>query len=59
MALTIQGYRIAKSDVPNLKHLKGLLTVRPYIPSVFVKPQFVTKYPVFKESEGNLKASKL
>ena len=51
MALTIQGYRIAKSDIPNLKHLKGLLTVRPYIPSVFVKPQFVTKYPVFKESE--------
>lgn len=51
MALTIHGYRIAKSDVPNLTHLKGLLTVRPYVPSVFVKPQFVPKYPVFKESE--------
>ena len=51
MALTIHGYRIAKSDVPNLTHLKGILTVRPYIPSVFVKPRFVPKYPVFKESE--------
>ncbi len=51
MALTIHGYRIAKSDVPNLEKLRATLTVRPYVPSVFVKPQFVTKYPVFKESE--------
>jgi superfamily II DNA or RNA helicase len=50
MALTIYGYRIAKKDVPNLAQTKGILTVRPYIPSVFVKPQYVTKYPVYKES---------
>jgi superfamily II DNA or RNA helicase len=50
MALTIHGYRIAKKDVPNLTHTQGILTVRPYIPSVFVKPQYVTKYPVYKES---------
>jgi superfamily II DNA or RNA helicase len=51
MALTIHGYRLAKSDVPNLHHLKGILTVKPYIPSVFVKPQFVKRYAVYKESE--------
>jgi hypothetical protein len=46
MALTIHGYELLKTDVPNLHHLKGLLTVKPYIPSVFVKPQYVQKYPV-------------
>lgn len=51
MALTIHGYRIAKKDVSNLNHLKGVLTVKPYIPSVFVKPQYVQRYPVYKESE--------
>jgi superfamily II DNA or RNA helicase len=51
MALTIHGYRLAKSEVPNLHHLKGILTVKPYIPSVFVKPQFVQRYAVYKESE--------
>ena len=51
MALTIHGYRIPKTDVKNALLLKGILTVKPYIPSVFVKPQFVTRYPVYKESE--------
>ena len=51
MALTIHGYRVAKKDVENLAVLKGRLTVKPYVPSVFVNPQFVTKYKVFKESE--------
>jgi len=51
MALTIHGYRIPKTEIQNLLHLKGVLNVRPYIPSVFVKPQFVTRYPVYKESE--------
>lgn len=54
MALTIHGYRIAKKDVPNLHHHKGLLTVKPYVPSVFVKPQYVQRYPVFKETEEYL-----
>ena len=50
MALTIHGYRVAKTDVKNLVHLKGILNVRPYVPSVFVKPQFVQRYPVYLES---------
>ena len=54
MALTIHGYRIAKKDVTNLHHHKGLLTVKPYVPSVFVKPQYVQRYPVFKETEEYL-----
>lgn len=52
MALTIHGYQIAKKDVPNLHHLKGMLTVKPYIPSVFVKPQYVPRYPVYVESDN-------
>ena len=49
--LTLHGYRIPKSEVSNLIHLKGCLTVRPYIPKVFVDPRFVARYPVYKESE--------
>ena len=49
--LTIHGYRVDKTTVKNLHDLKGKLTVRPYVPSVFVKPQFVPRYPVFNESE--------
>lgn len=52
--LTIQGYCIAKKDVPNLHHLKGCLTVKPYIPAVFVKPQYVQRYPVYVESEQHI-----
>ena len=51
MSLTIHGYRIAKTDVKNVLSLKGILTVKPYIPSVFVRPQFVTKYAVYRETE--------
>jgi superfamily II DNA or RNA helicase len=50
MALTIHGYRIPKQDIDNLTHLKGRLTVKPYVPTVFVNPRFVQKYPVYKES---------
>jgi len=51
MALTIHGYRIPKIDVKDVLSLKGVLTVKPYIPKVFVNPQFVTKYPLYRESE--------
>lgn len=51
MALTIHGYRIEKKGIENIHHIKGTLTVKPYVPSVFIKPQFVPRYPVFKESE--------
>lgn len=52
MALTIHGYRIAKPA--NAHHVKGILTVKPYVPSVFVKPQFVPRYKVYQESEEHL-----
>jgi superfamily II DNA or RNA helicase len=51
MALTLHGYRISKSDVDQLHQLKGRLTVRPYVPSVFVDARFVPRYPVYKETE--------
>jgi superfamily II DNA or RNA helicase len=54
MALTIHGYRLAKKDISNLHHQKGLLTVKPYVPSVFVKPQYVQRYPVYMETEEYL-----
>jgi len=52
--LTLQGYKIDKNKVPNLIQLKTALTVKPYIPSVFVKPQYVQKYPVFTETKDHL-----
>jgi superfamily II DNA or RNA helicase len=52
--LTSRGYQILKKDVPNLHHVKGVLNVKPYIPAVFVQPRFVTKYPVFTETEEYL-----
>ena len=54
MALTIHGYRLLKKDITNLHHLKGLLTVKPYVPSVFVKPQYVQRYPVYLETDEYL-----
>ena len=50
MALTIHGYQVPKKDIENLTQLKARLTVKPYVPEVFVNPRFVQKYPVFKES---------
>ena len=52
--LTLQGYKLDKTNVPNLVQLKTALTVRPYIPSVFVKPQYVQKYPVFVETKDHI-----
>jgi superfamily II DNA or RNA helicase len=54
MALTLKGYRLPKAIIKNLKELKGTLTAKPYIPSVFVKPQFVQKYPVYVETEDDI-----
>jgi len=52
--LTLQGYKLDKNSLPNLIQLKTALTVRPYIPSVFVKPQYVQKYPVFVETKDHI-----
>ena len=54
MALTIQGYQVSKKQVENIHHLKGLLTVKPYIPSVFVRPQYVQRYPVYFETDDHM-----
>jgi superfamily II DNA or RNA helicase len=53
MVLTIHGYKLAKKDVPNLDSLKARLTVKPYIPKVFVDPRYVQKYQVYVESAEN------
>jgi len=53
-SLTRNGYKIAKSSLPNLAELQKELTVKPYIPTVFVKPQYVKKYPVYHETENFL-----
>jgi superfamily II DNA or RNA helicase len=49
--LTLRGYRIEKkgNDV-----IRGTLTVKPYVPSVFVNPQYVTKYKVYNEDSNYL-----
>jgi len=52
--LTLKGYQVAKKDIPNLVTLKGVLTAKPYVPAVFVKPQYVTKYPVYLETETHM-----
>lgn len=54
MDLTIHGYKVPKKDIPNLDALKARLTVKPYVPKVFVDPRFVQKYSVFQESVDNL-----
>jgi superfamily II DNA or RNA helicase len=52
--ITKSGYSIEKSKVPNVVQVKKLLSVKPYIPSVFVKPQYVTSYKVFTETDTHL-----
>jgi superfamily II DNA or RNA helicase len=49
--LTLQGYRVRKAGLEKEHHIKGLLTVKPYIPSVFVKPQYVSRFEVFRECD--------
>lgn len=52
--LTLQGYRVEKKNISNLSRQKTMLTAKPYIPSVFVKPQYVQKYPLYTETERYL-----
>jgi superfamily II DNA or RNA helicase len=52
--LTLQGYKISKSLLDKEHHIKGLLSVKPYIPSVFVKPQYVQRFEVFREDTDSL-----
>jgi superfamily II DNA or RNA helicase len=52
--ITKAGYGIEKSKLTNLTQVKALLTVKPYIPSVFVKPQYVTSYKVYTETATHI-----
>jgi len=50
--LTRKGYKIAKKE--DDKILRKQLTVKPYVPSVFVRPQYVKSYKVYYETESFL-----
>lgn len=51
--LTLNGYRIHKEKLP-VDQVRKLLTVKPYVPTVFVNPKAVPKYKVYKETEDSL-----
>ena len=51
--LTLQGYRVEKSKI-DVENVKKILTVKPYIPKVFVNPQFVQKFKVYTETPTHL-----
>jgi len=46
--LTLKGYRIPKSE--NIHELRKILSVKPYVPAVFVNPRYVQKYSVYEET---------
>ena len=48
--LTIQGYKIPKTKI-DYHHIRGSLTIKPYVPAVFVNPRYVQKYQIYKETE--------
>jgi superfamily II DNA or RNA helicase len=54
MALTLHGYRIPKTDGALIASLRKQLTVKPFVPSVFVPSHAVPRYPVFHESADYL-----
>lgn len=51
MELTRNGYKIPKEG-NNIVSLRKQLTVKPNVPAVFVRPQFVKPYKVFHETEN-------
>lgn len=49
--LTLNGYRLSKSTNPPLEELRKTLTVKPYVPKVFVSnPNAVPRYKVYSEA---------
>ena len=50
--ITRNGYKVPKSLIQDLEKLRKELTVKPYVPSVFVNPRYVKKYAVFGETEN-------
>jgi superfamily II DNA or RNA helicase len=52
LTLTRNGYKVSKSIIENIDSLRKELTVKPSVPSVFVNPRYVKKYPVYHETEN-------
>lgn len=49
--LTLNGYKVAKANVP-VEELRKTLTVKPYVPKVFMpNPHAIPKYRVYKETD--------
>jgi superfamily II DNA or RNA helicase len=51
-SITRNGYKVPKASIEDLDSLRKQLTVKPYVPSVFVNPRYVKKYAVFGETEN-------
>jgi len=51
-SITRNGYKVPKASIEDLESLRKQLTVKPYVPSVFVNPRYVKKYAVFGETEN-------
>jgi superfamily II DNA or RNA helicase len=49
--LTLQGYKVSK---PVSHAILGPLIVKPYVPSVFVNPRYVQRYPVYIETDTDV-----
>ena len=52
--LTRNGYKLEKSAITDITKLKRELSVKPYVPAVFVNPMSVKRYPVYSETENYL-----
>jgi superfamily II DNA or RNA helicase len=52
--LTRSGYKIEKNHLKDVITLKKQLSVKPYVSPVFVRPQYVKPYMLFKETENFL-----
>lgn len=48
--LTLNGYKVLKNAIP-VEEYRKVLTVKPFIPKVFVNPNAVPRYKVYKEVE--------
>lgn len=51
--LTLNGYRVSKHNV-SVEELRKTLTVKPYIPKVFVNPKAVPRYKVYSETDTHM-----
>lgn len=51
--LTLNGYRVLKDNV-SVEELRKTLTVKPFVPKVFVNPKAVPSYKVFSETETHM-----